>query len=105
MLDAVALAPDDVDALTAHALEEARVGELARAFQSLRRAEALAPWNPGVFASRAAVLAPLGYCQEAVDAMQRALDVMPDEASPTDLTPLVKERERIRSSCRPAHGS
>ncbi|HEY1906350.1 MAG TPA: hypothetical protein VGG91_09920, partial [Myxococcaceae bacterium] len=30
MLDAVVLAPDDVDALTAHALEEARVGELAR---------------------------------------------------------------------------
>ena len=103
MLDAVALAPDDVDALTAHALEEARVGELARAFQSLRRAEALAPWNPGVFVTRAAVLAPLGYCQEAVDAVQRAIDVLPDEVSTTDLAALVRERARVEASCQAAH--
>jgi hypothetical protein len=102
MIDAVVLAPDDVDALTAHALEEARVGELARAFQSLRRAEALAPWNPGVFVTRAAVLTPLGYCQEAVDAVQRAMDVLPDEAPATALTPLVKERARIQGTCQPA---
>ncbi len=100
MLDAVALAPDDVDALTAHALEEARVGELARAFQSLRRAEALAPWNPGVFVARAAVLAPLGHCAEAVDAVQRALDVLPDAVSPVEVARLVGERARIRASCR-----
>jgi hypothetical protein len=103
MLDAVVLAPDDVDALTAHALEEARIGELARAFQSLRRAEALAPWNPGVFVTRAAVLTPLGYCQEALDAVQRAIDVLPDEAPTAALAPLLKERARIRRTCRPTH--
>jgi len=103
MLDAVVLAPDDVDALTAHALEEARVGELARAFQSLRRAEALAPWNPGVFHTRAAVLAPLGYCQEALDAVQRAMDVLPDAAPAAALAPLLKERARIQGTCRPTH--
>ncbi|HUM11637.1 MAG TPA: hypothetical protein VLT82_11860 [Myxococcaceae bacterium] len=104
MLDAVALAPDDVDALTAFALEEARAGELARAFLSLRRAEALAPWNPGVFVTRAAVLAPLGHCAEAVDAVQRALDVLPDASSPAEVTTLVGERARIEASCRPARG-
>jgi hypothetical protein len=103
MLDAVVLAPDDVDALTAHALEEARVGELARAFQSLRRAEALAPWNPGVFVTRAAVLTRLGDCQEALDAVQRAMDVLPDEASGAALAPLLEERARIQGTCRPAH--
>jgi Flp pilus assembly protein TadD len=103
MLDAVVLAPDDVDALTAHALEEARVGELARAFQSLRRAEALAPWNPGVFVTRAAVLARLGDCQEALDAVQRAMDVLPDEAPRAALAPLLQERARIQGTCRPAH--
>jgi hypothetical protein len=103
MLDAVVLAPDDVDALTAHALEEARVGELTRAFQSLRRAEALAPWNPGVFVTRAAVLARLGDCQEALDAVQRAMDVLPDEAPGTALAPLLKERARIQGTCQPAH--
>jgi hypothetical protein len=103
MLDAVVLAPDDVDALTAHALEEARVGELARAFQSLRQAGALAPWNPGVFVTRAAVLTRLGDCQEALDAMQRAMDVLPDEAPGAALAPLLKERARIQGTCRPAH--
>ena len=103
MLDAVVLAPDDVDALTAHALEEARVGELARAFQSLRRAEALAPWNPAVFVTRAAVLTRLGDCQEALDAVQRAMDVLPDEAPRAALAPLLRERARIQGTCRPAH--
>jgi len=103
MLEAVALAPDDVDALTAHALEEARAGELAVAFRSLRRAEALAPWDPGVFVTRAAILAPLGHCAEAVDAEQRALDVLPDAVSPAEVATLVRERARIQTSCGPAH--
>ncbi|HVP61467.1 MAG TPA: hypothetical protein VMT11_12955 [Myxococcaceae bacterium] len=104
MLDAVALAPDDVDALTAHALEEARAGELSRAFLSLRRAEELAPWNPRVFVTRAAVLAPLGHCADAVVAVQRALDVLPDVTSPGDVAALTGERARIQASCRPARG-
>jgi len=102
MLDAVVLAPDDVDALTGHALEEARSGEYVRAFGALRRAEEIAPWNPTVFLTRAAILGPLGECEEAVDAVQRALDVLPDAADPTEVQSLVGERARVRRTCRPA---
>ena len=103
MLDAVVLAPDDVDALTAHAIEEARAGEYVRAFQSLRRAEALAPWNPTVFFARATSLASLGQCDEASDAAQRALDVLPDAAPAVDVQVLARERARVQASCRPTH--
>lgn len=102
MLDAVLLAPDDADALTGHALEEARAGDYTRAFASLRRAETLAPWSPTVFVVRATILASMGACQEAVDSAQRALDVLADAPPPEEVAALVKERARLQASCRPA---
>jgi len=65
------------------------------------RAERLAPWNPTVFVARAVVLGATGRCEEAVDAVQRALDVLPDDPPLQDVRALVKERERIRLACRP----
>jgi tetratricopeptide (TPR) repeat protein len=102
MLDAVILAPDNVDALTGHALEEARAGELARAFDSLHRAEKLAPWNPTVHVARANILSSLGECDEAGDEVQRALDVLADTPPPGDVEVLVRERARLQASCVPA---
>lgn len=102
MLDAVALAPDDVDALTASALEEARAGDYGRAFAGLRRAETVAPWSPTVHLARASILASIGDCQEAADAVQRALDVLSDAPSPDEVAALVRERHRVQASCRAA---
>jgi Flp pilus assembly protein TadD len=98
-LAAVTAAPDDVDALTAHAIEEMRAGNAAGALRSVARAEQLEPWNPTVFVARALVLSAIGLCEEAVDAVQRALDVLPDNPPPTDVQALVRERERIARSC------
>jgi hypothetical protein len=98
-LAAVTVAPDDVDALTAHAIEEVRSGNAAGALKSVARAEKLEPWNPAVFVARAQVLSGIGFCEEAVDAVQRALDVLPDNPFPGDVQALVRERERIARSC------
>jgi hypothetical protein len=69
-----------------------------------RSLDELEPWNPGVFVARAVVLGAIGRCDEAVDAVQRALDVLPDDPPPSDVRALVRERERIRVSGRPADG-
>ena len=103
-LAAVNAAPDSVDALTAQAIEEVRAGNGAGALRSVARAEELEPWNPAVFITRAVVLGALGRCEDAVDAAQRALDVLPDDAPPADVRALVRDRERIRAACRPTAG-
>ena len=96
---AVSLAPDDVDALTAFALEEARLGRYTPALESARRAVALAPWNPTVFTTLADVLARVEHCPEALATFQRAIDVLPDRVSRDDLAALLRERSRMESSC------
>ena len=98
-LAAVNAAPDDVGALTAHAIEEVRAGNAVGALRSVARAEALEPWNPAVFVARALVLGSIGLCEEAADAVQRALDVLPDNPPPGDVQALVRERERIARTC------
>ena len=103
-LAAVTAAPDSVDALTAHAIEEVRTGNAGPALRSVARAEALEPWNPTVFVARALVLRATGRCEEAVDAVQRALDVLPDDPPPGDVQALVRERERIATTCRSRAG-
>ena len=96
---AVSLAPDEVDALTAFALEEARLGRYPPALESARRAVALAPWNPTVFTTLAGVLARVEQCPEALATFQRAIDVLPDRVSQADLAGLLRERSRMESSC------
>jgi hypothetical protein len=100
-LAAVTAAPDSVDALTVYAIEEVRTGNAAGALRSVGRAEELEPWNPVVFVARALVLVAIGRCEQAVDAVQRALDVLPDDPPPADVRTLVGERERIARTCRP----
>ena len=101
-LAAVTAAPDDVDALTAYAIEESRAGNSVGALKSVARAEVLEPWNPAVFVASALVLASIGLCADAVDAVQRALDVLPDNPPQADVQTLVRERERIARTCTPA---
>jgi hypothetical protein len=103
-LAAVSAAPDSVDALTAHAIEELRAGNASGAVRSLSRAEQLEPWNPAVFVARAVVLGAIGQCEQAVDAVQRALDVLPDDPPLADVRTLVQERDRISRTCRPRTG-
>jgi hypothetical protein len=98
-LAAVTAAPNNVDALTAHAIEEVRSGNAAGALKSVARAGQLEPWNPAVFVAQALVLGSIGLCQDAVDAVQRALDVLPDNPPPVDVQTLVRERQRIGQSC------
>ena len=96
---AVSLAPDDVDALTAFALEAARLGRYTPALETARRAVAFAPWNPTVFTTLAEVLARVEHCPEALATFQRAIDVLPDRVSRDDLAALLRERSRMESSC------
>ena len=96
---AISLAPDDVDALTAYALEQVRVGQYANSLESARKAVQLAPWNPTVFTTLAAILARLDRCPEALRTFQRGIDVLPDRANPKDLESLLRERRRLESSC------
>jgi predicted TPR repeat methyltransferase len=98
---AFALASGDPDALSAEAVEQERAGQVPAALQAIARAVKLAPWSP---VARAGVLGAIGRCDEAVDAVQRALDVLPDDPPPGDVRTLVRERQRIRASCRPAGG-
>jgi Flp pilus assembly protein TadD len=90
-----------VDALTAYAIEELRAGNASGAVRSLAHAEQLEPWNPAVFVARAVVLGGIGQCDLAVDSLQRALDVLPDDPPPADVRTLIQERERISRTCRP----
>jgi len=100
-LAAVTVAPESVDALTAYAIEELRAGNASGAVRSLAHAEQLEPWNPAVFVARAVVLGGIGQCDLAVDSLQRALDVLPDDPPPADVRTLIQERERISRTCRP----
>lgn len=96
---AVALAPEDPDALTAEAAQEARAGDVPGALRSARRAVTLAPWSPTAFRVLANLLAATARCEEALDAAQRGLDVLPHRASPAELEALLATRERIRTGC------
>jgi tetratricopeptide (TPR) repeat protein len=99
-LAAVRAAPDSVDALTAYALEEMRAGNGDGALRSIARAEELEPWNPAVFLARALVLGATGRCDDAREAAQRALDVLPDDPPPARIRILIQERDRIDRACR-----
>ena len=99
-LAAVTAAPDSVDALTAHAIEELRSGNASGALRSLARAEQLEPWNPAVFVARGVVLGGIGQCDQAADTVQRALDVLPDDPPLADVRTLIQERDRISRTCR-----
>jgi Flp pilus assembly protein TadD len=90
---AVKVAPNNVDALTAYAIEEMRRGDGDGALQSVARAAELEPWNPAVFVTRALVLGAVGRCDEAVAAGQQALDLLPVRV-------LADERDRIERACR-----
>jgi hypothetical protein len=68
------------------------------------RAEALEPWNPTVFVTRALILGATGSCDGAAEAMQHALDVLPDNRAPADVQALVERRVRISAACRPGAG-
>ena len=99
-LAAVRAAPDNVDALTAHALEELQAGNPDSALGSVARAEVLESWNPKVFVTRALVLGATGKCDDALAAMQHALDVLPDNPPPGEVRALAARRERISTLCR-----
>ena len=97
---AVRAAPDNVDALTAYAIEVLRSGNSESALRSVARAEELEPWNPSIFVARALVLGAIGRCDDAADSMRRALDVLPDDPPAADVRTLIRERERIVQACR-----
>jgi len=98
-LAAIASAPDSVDALTAHALEELRVSEPEHALVTISHAVDLEPWNSSVFVVRALILGAIGRCEEASIEAQRAIDVLPDDPVYGDLRALIDERERIIKAC------
>ena len=101
-LAAIQAAPDNVDALTAHALEELRAGKPQSALVTISHAVALEPWNSSVFVVRALVLGAIGRCEEAAVEAQRAIDVLPDDPVYGDLRALIDERDRITKACIPS---
>ena len=98
---ATALAPEDPDALTAQAVEQARAGNLTVALQTARRAMALAPWSPTVFRVMANLLAASGRCEEALEVAQRTLSVLPHRAPPELVAAAHRDQSLIGSSCSP----
>ena len=101
-LAAIAVAPDNVDALTAHALEELRAGNSEIALVAISHAVELEPWNSSVFVFRALVLGAIGRCDAAALDAQRAIDVLPDDPVYGDLRALIEERDRITKACKPS---
>ena len=97
---AVKASPNNIDALTAYAIEEMRRGNGDVALQSVARAAELEPWNPAVFVTRALVLGAVGRCDEAVAAGQQALDLLPDNPTASQVRVLADERDRIGRACR-----
>ncbi len=96
---AVALAPDDLDALTAQAVEQARGGDVGTGIDTARRAVARAPWSPTVFRVEANLLAAAARCDEALEAARRALAVLPHRAPPELVTAIHRDQALIGSSC------
>jgi tetratricopeptide (TPR) repeat protein len=101
-LAAVTAAPDSVDALTAHAIEELRAANPESALVTISHAVELEPWNSQVFVVRALVLGAIGRCDEAAAEAQRAIDVLPDDPVYGDLRALIDERDRIDKACTPS---
>jgi tetratricopeptide (TPR) repeat protein len=102
---ALALAPEDPDALSAAAVEEARTGRVAGAIQAIARAVTLAPWSPALLRVQANLLAAAGRCDEALDSARRAQNVLPHRA-PAELVAAVhRDLGLIARSCSraPAH--
>jgi len=99
-LAAVTAAPDSVDALTANAVAELGNGNSEGAVRSVLRAETLEPWNPAVYVTRGLVLGAIGRCDDAAEAMQRSLDVLPDDPPAAEVRTLIRERDRIVQACR-----
>jgi hypothetical protein len=98
-LAAIAAAPDSVDALTAHAIEELRAGNAESGLVTISHAVELEPWNSSVFVFRALILGAVGRCDEAALDAQRAIDVLPDDPVYGDLRALIEERDRIMKEC------
>lgn len=68
--------------------------------RSVAQAAELEPWNPAVFVTRALVLGAVGRCDEAVASGQQALDLLPDNPTPSQVRVLADERDRIGRACR-----
>jgi Flp pilus assembly protein TadD len=96
---AVALAPDDPDAITADAVEKARTGRVDAALEAAGRAVAVAPWSPVVFRVQANLLAAVGRCEEALDRTRRAQEVLPHRAPPELVDAVQHDLELIRGKC------
>jgi hypothetical protein len=103
-LAAIAVAPESVDALSAHAIEELRAGNPENALATISHAAELEPWNSSVFVFRALVRGAIGRCDEAALDAQRAIDVLPDDPVYGDLRALIEERDRIIKACKPSKG-
>ncbi|HEY3585896.1 MAG TPA: hypothetical protein VGK85_02035, partial [Myxococcaceae bacterium] len=101
---AVKLAPDDPDALSASAVEQARTGQARAALQTIGHAVSLAPWSPVVLRVQANLLAAVGRCDEALDTARRARGVLPHRAPPELVEAVQRDLELIRSKCSHAQG-
>ena len=96
---AVKLAPEDPDALSTSAVEQARTGQASAALQTISRAVALAPWSPVVLRVQANLLAAVGRCDEALDTARRARGVLPHRAPPELVEAVQRDLGLIREKC------
>jgi len=97
---AAGLAEGNAAALHNLAVELLVQGRSGEALPVAREAVRLAPWSPPLLDGYAAVLADLGRCEQAVDAQQRALEVL-SERSPEAARQALKDRlQQILVQCR-----
>ncbi len=99
---AMSLAPENAPLLNDLAWSLVEGGRAAEALPIAEMAGRLEPWRASVLDTYAAAAAATGRCEEAVRAEERAVDLMPEEASAGERAALEDRLERYRSGCRGA---
>jgi Flp pilus assembly protein TadD len=99
---AVELLPDNASALNNYAWMLVQRGKAADAAAPAMRAATLAPFEPSILDTLAAVQAALGRCSEARASEARAVDSLPEAVSPEARQRYVKKLTEYETTCVPA---
>ncbi|HYS08544.1 MAG TPA: energy transducer TonB [Myxococcales bacterium] len=94
------LAPGNPGVLSRLAWAEQQRGDRELALQYAKRAAEIAPGRSDVLVVLGTVLADAGRCGEGEDSVQRAIDVLPDDADRAAVASLRKTQRAVEEHCR-----